>query len=306
MDYNGKKILVTGASGFIGHLLCRHLSEQDAEIHATSRQIHARSEVNIKWWRADLADEDTVESLFATVKPDIVFNLASEVTGGRELAKITPTFRGNLMSAVNVLIAATRHECQRVVMAGSLEEPDRDDPSPVPCSPYAAAKWAANGYARMFHALYATPVVVARLFMVYGPGQQDLLKLVPYVTLSLLRGEPPKLSSGLRPVDWVYVSDVVGGLLKLGNATGVDGVTVDLGSGELVTTREVVETLRDIIGGSVHPEFGALPDRPMERVKTADVDTAYRMIGWKPAVSLREGLNKTAEWYRSQLKTGNL
>ena len=92
----------------------------------------------------------------------------------------------------------------------------------------------------------------------------------------------------------------------MGNATGVDGVTVDLGSGELVTTREVVETLRDIIGGSVHPEFGALPDRPMERVKTADVDTAYRMIGWKPAVSLREGLNKTAEWYRSQLKTGNL
>jgi UDP-glucose 4-epimerase len=174
----------------------------------------------------------------------------------------------------------------------------------VPCSPYAAAKWAANGYARMFHALYDTPVVVARLFMVYGPGQRDLRKLIPYVTLSLLRGEPPKLSSGRRPVDWIYVNDVVIGLLNLGNAPGVDGAVVDLGFGELVTTREVVEILRDIIGGP-QPEFGALPERPMERVKTADVDATYRMIGWKPAVSLREGLKKTVEWYQSQLKTGN-
>ena len=304
MDYNGKKVLVTGASGFIGQRLCRYLSEQHAEIHAISRLIRTTPEADIRWWQGDLADEERVEALFAAVKPDIVFHLASEVTGGRDLSLIMPTFRCNLMSAVNILVAAERNECQRVVMAGSLEEPDQDDINAVPCSPYAAAKWAANGYARMFHALYGTSVVIARLFMVYGPGQQDLRKLIPYVTLSLLRGEQPKLSSGRRPVDWIYVNDVVTGLLNLGHVPGVDGAVVDLGFGELVTTREVVETLRDIIGGP-QPEFGALPERPMERVKAADVGATYRMLGWKPAVPLREGLQKTVEWYQSQLKTGN-
>ena len=75
----------------------------------------------------------------------------------------------------------------------------------------------------MFHALYKLPVVIARVFMVYGPAQQDLTKLVPYVILSILRGETPKISSGGRPVDWIYVSDVVDGFMALAERPGIDG-----------------------------------------------------------------------------------
>ena len=90
----------------------------------------------------------------------------------------------------------------------------------------------------MFHALYHTPVTILRLFMVYGPGQQDLSKLVPYVTLSLLKGEMPRVSSGMREVDWIYVDDVAAGYLAAATATGVEGSTmcpavirVDTGTG---------------------------------------------------------------------------
>lgn len=83
----------------------------------------------------------------------------------------------------------------------------------------------------MFHALYKVPVTLARLFMVYGPGQKDLKKLVPYVILARLQGEDVKLSSGTRPVDWVYVDDVVEGLVRMSRQAGVAGQRIDLGTG---------------------------------------------------------------------------
>ena len=82
----------------------------------------------------------------------------------------------------------------------------------TPHSPYAAAKWAASGYGRMFHELYGAPVVILRPFMTYGPGQAPS-KLIPAVTLSLLRGERPKLSSGKARADWVYIGDVIEGFI---------------------------------------------------------------------------------------------
>lgn len=305
-EYSGRRVLVTGGSGFIGSMLCRRLSQLGADVHAVSRRPCAAEGGSITGWQSDLADYDGVRRLFAAVKPEIVFHLASEVTGSRELDRVLPTLRGNLVSAVNVFIAATENNCQRVVTAGSLEEPDESDPAAIPCSPYAAAKWASSGYARMFHALYAAPIVVARLFMVYGPGQQDLRKLVPYVILSLLRGESPKLSGGARLVDWVYVEDVLEGLLALGVARDVDGVTMDLGSGQLVTTREVVESISAIVDRNVPLEFGAVPERPMERVRVADTERTYRLLGWRPGYSLQQGLAQTAIWYRRQMELGKM
>ena len=81
----------------------------------------------------------------------------------------------------------------------------------------------------MFHQLWGTPVVLARLFMVYGPEQRDLTKPVPHVIVSLLQGREPQLASGKRPVDWVYVDDVVDGLVRVGLVPALEGQQVDLG-----------------------------------------------------------------------------
>jgi UDP-glucose 4-epimerase len=298
MNVSGSRILVTGASGFIGSMLCDRLQNKGGDIHAVSRIVRDDSRKGIQWWQGDLADHETVRYLFESIRPDYVYHLASEVTGSRDLALVMPTFNANLLASVNILIAATEYGCQRIVMAGSLEEPVGEEQAATPSSPYAAAKWAASAYARMFYNLYQTPVVLARLFMVYGPGQRDLTKLVPHVTLSLLRGESPKLSSGQRPVDWVYVEDIVDGLMAMASSPGIIGSTLDLGSGQLMTTRRVVEMLSAIIGADKRPEFGSIPDRPYEQIRSADIDATHRILGWRPVVSLQQGLEKTVDWYR--------
>lgn len=213
---------------------------------------------------------------------------------------VLPIFQHNFMTAFNLLMATAENSAGRIVLAGSFEEPDEVDL--VPCSPYAAAKWSASGYARMFSLLYQIPVVIAKIFMVYGPGQSDHTKLIPYVTLSLLRGETPRLSSGVRLVDWIYVDDVVEGLIGCGQTPGIDGRTVELGSGEMLSIREVVQQLSDLVACSVDPQFGALPDRPFERVKKADIAELYKVIGWRPSTPLRAGLTHTIKWYKNQVQ----
>jgi nucleoside-diphosphate-sugar epimerase len=261
---------------------------------------HAARAATMRWWNADLVELEAARRLMRTIRPDITFHLASLVTGSRRFEMILPVFENNFLTAFNLLMATAENGTGRVVLAGSFEAPDEADL--VPCSPYAAAKWSAAGYARMLHALYQIPVVIAKIFMVYGPGQADHTKLIPYVTTSLLRQEVPKLSSGVRMVDWVYVDDIAEGLMGCGQTPGIDGRTVELGSGELLSIREVVQQLSDLVVGTVVPHFGALPDRPLERVKKADIAESYKLIGWQPSTPLRMGLTRTVDWYKSQVE----
>ena len=306
LEMRDRTVLVTGGSGFIGAHLCRRLQREGARVHATSRREAADGAEGAAWHRLDLADAEAAGRLVDQLEPEIVFHLASHVAGARDMALVRPTFEANLASTVHLLEAATRRGCRRFVQVGSLEEPDPGEALATPSSPYAAAKAAASSYARMFHALYGTPVVLARLFMVYGPDQRDLRKLIPYVILSLLRGERPELSSGERPVDWIYVDDVVEGLLRIAGVEELDGQRVDLGTGELMTVRGVVEELFARLAPDAAPPFGSMPDRPMEQVRKADVAATARQLGWQPGTSLRQGLEQTVAWYRQRLEAGEL
>jgi nucleoside-diphosphate-sugar epimerase len=302
----GQTVLVTGASGFIGTHLCRRLCVLGAKLHAVSRFVQAPPDENCRWWQADVTDLEAVRGLVQSIRPDVIFHLASFVSGVRGAEVVLPTFHNNLTSTVNLLVAASEQGCRRIILASSLEEPDTREAEPLPVSPYAAAKWSASVYARMFHALYQTPVTIARLFMVYGPGQRDLNKLVPYVTLSLLQGWTPQLTSGKRLIDWVYVEDVIEGLVAMADAPSVLGQAVELGSGRLVTVRRVVENLSEILRTPVEPVFGDLLDRPLERVRAADTTATFSQLGWKAATPLEEGLSRAVAWYAERLRAGAL
>jgi UDP-glucose 4-epimerase len=305
-----EKVLVTGARGFIGSQLCKRLVS-GVELHAVSRQPPAdvaawwRSiggdlsdvpgALAIRWWKVDLVNLQATRELIRTVRPDRTFHLASVATGSRDFGIVLPLMQNNFITAFNLLLATTENGAGRIVLAGSVEEPDGQDL--LPCSPYAAAKIAASNYARMFEALYQTKVVMPRIAMVYGPGQLDLTRLVPYVTTAFLRGERPKLTSGTRLVDWIFVDDVIDGLIACARASGADGRTVHLGSGEFCSIREIVQHLRELIPGAPDPLFGAVPDRPLERQVKADV-AASDVIGWTPSTTLQAGLRRTVAWYR--------
>jgi len=288
-DYLDKRVLVTGGHGFIGRPLAIRLAALGAEVVAVSRTRHPDFD-GVRSVALDLANRVAVDELFAVFRPDIVLHLASHVVGARTPEVVLSTYHSNLTSTLHLLMAAKAYGCERVVLTGSLEEPDPDTGSPVPSSPYAAAKAAASAYGRMFHALFGLSVVILRVFMVYGPGQADLKKLVPYVITSLDRGEVPTFSSGTREVDWVYVDDVVRAYELAGLVQGADGQTIDVGSGTFASVREVVEMLFSLMKAAKPPVFDGAQDRMMEQVRLADVEASGRILGWAPKVLLPEGL----------------
>ncbi|MFO1269532.1 MAG: NAD-dependent epimerase/dehydratase family protein [Rubrivivax sp.] len=298
----GAVALVTGGAGFIGSHLCATLAHAGMAVHSVSRREQPAGSTAgspaVRHHRADLADFTAVQRLLDTVRPDYVFHLASHVQGAPDLAHVLPAFHGNLETTVNLLTAVAGRGCRRVVLTGSFMEPAATAGDLTPTSPYAAAKWAASAYARMFAALYAVPVTTARVFMVYGPGQQDLTKLVPYTIGRLLRGQAPQISSGRRLIDWIYVDDVAEGFLRLALADGAVGRTVDLGSGTLIATADLVTKICRLVAPSIAPELGALPDRPLEPTGAARINDSLRTIGWSPRVGLDEGLMRTVDFYR--------
>ena len=300
---SGETVLVTGASGFIGGNLCARLAANGADVHAVARTATVELPPRARHWQSDFADQAEVQRVFREVKPRFVFHLAGHVQGSRELAHVLPALRGNLLTTVHVLAAATELGCERILLTGSQDEPDpgeADATAFVPPSPYAASKLAGNAYARMFHALYATPVTIGRIFMGYGPGQRDLAKLLPYTILCLLRGEPPRVGSGARPMDWVYVDDVIDGLLRCAKAPAAVGRVVDLGTGALHTAREAVERIVHLMGSRLAPEFGAVADRKLEGARCANVQNTRALLGWAPEVTFDDGLQRTIDWYRAR------
>ena len=291
---------MTGARGFLGSHLVRLLAAARADVTAVSRGAENESQGVVRWLRADLAGESAVEDLVQAVRPEYIFHLASHGVGSPERENVLPTFKTDLATTVAMLEAATRQGVRRMMLASSLEEPIPGSGEIVPSSPYAAAKWAGGAYARMFQRLYGTPVVMTRPYMVYGP-EQRAHKLVPYVILTLLRGEPPRLASGRRGVDWIYVDDVLEGMSAAMLAPGAEGCTFDLGTGTLVSIRDAVDLVVELMGTGVQPLFGALPDRPVEQERAADAATSSEKLGWKARTSLKEGLGRTIEWYRRNL-----
>ena len=282
-----QRVLVTGAAGFIGGRLCERLVMDGMEVYGVSRE--ARSGGGVHWLQADLSCEAETRRVFDTVGPEVIFHLAGRPSASRGLDLVLPTLQQNLVAAVNVMVAAAEVGAGRVVLAGSLEEGDALQPDSVSSSPYALSKQAASAYARMLHSLHGLPIVIAKIFMVYGPGQTDPEKLIPYVITSLLRGESPRLGSGERPVDWVHVDDVVDALVATARAEGLTGQTIDVGSGELTTIRSVVEQVVEIIGTNATPMFGQLPEREREAVSIADTTRTFETTGWQPECLSRTG-----------------
>lgn len=298
---SGARALVTGGLGFIGSALCRRLEILGAEVHTVSRQP-APAGSKGRHWQMDLSDFPATDRLVREVQPRYVFHLASHVMGAPDLKHVLPAFSGNLQTTVNLLTSLASVGCARFITTGSLVEPESTGRS-IPNSPYAAAKWASSDYARMFHALYRFPAAIARVFMVYGPGQWDMTKLVPYVISSIMSGEPARITSGEHRIDWIFVEDVVEGFLKLAITPDIDGESADLGSGAPVTIRQIVDEIYRLMAPDTRPVYGALPDRPMEPIRVANVARSTSLIGWSPQVDLTTGLQRTIEWYRAKLAT---
>lgn len=303
----GRRVLVTGATGFIGWHLCKALVALKAEVYGISRTASTENlPIGCQPKEVDLRDHKAVNAILRKLQPELIYHLAGLVTARQDIDLVLPMLQHNLIATVHLLLAAREAGCDRFVCAGSSEDLSngREKTDKVPLSPYAAAKTAANLYAKMFQRLYGLPLVVVRPYMIYGP-RQGKTKLIPYVILSLLRGEAPQLSSGQRVCDFIYILDIVRGLLMAGIEPQVLGETVDFGTGSGSQIQDVVNLLIELTGSDLRPVFCAIPDWGGESPQVADCNKAKCLLGWEPLWPLRDGLAETIAWYRSEMEAEN-
>lgn len=290
--WSGRRVIVTGAAGFLGLAVSTRLCDLGAVVTGTSRQVRAGRHA---WVCSTLSSAHDIDDLLSATPADVVLHLGGHVSAIPREEHVAPTFDSLLVSSLALLRAVQDGRLGRLVLVGSTEEPP---PGASPASPYGAAKAAMSSYARLY-AGWGADVVTVRPAMVFGHGQAAD-KLLPYVARSVLQGVAPQLTSGSRLADWVYVNDVVDGMV-LAAQRAPAGSELDLGSGVLTPTRVVVETLLSALGTRVQPTWGALPDRPGEPSRAAATDETERLIGWRARCSLDEGLQRSAAQWRAEL-----
>lgn len=294
-SWDGRTVVVTGASGFLGRHLVGSLVERGAHVIAQSRAERAADRNGVDWIRLDLRDGEAVRAALRHIQPHTIFHMSSLANGSRAIELVQPMLEAEVIAAINIMTAVgTTPIAGRLVMCGSLEEPASGEP---PSSPYAAAKAATRLYSQMFQTLYGAPIVNTRIFMAYGPGQPDW-KLIPYAIERLANGAPVNIASPERLVDWIYVSDVAEGLIAAAEAPDIDGRTLDIGSGQLVSIGDLVGRLASIVAPETKLDTGKPAPRLNEVVKVAQAAETQRLTGWQAIVGLDIGLQRTFAAFR--------
>ncbi|MHB2023034.1 MAG: NAD-dependent epimerase/dehydratase family protein [Mycobacteriales bacterium] len=311
----GQRVLVTGGSGFIGSHLVRRLLEAGADVHVLTSAVSAvyparlldlRGSVELH--EGSVSDRGAMDSLVAAVEPDYIFHLAAYTHVGKSWRRVDECLQTNVQGTVNLLQALSRSDYRRFVYVstsevyGNVGVPLREGGPVNPLSPYAVSKYAAERYCRMFQSGRGWPIVVVRPFNAYGPAQTPD-RVIPEIIIRALRREPLRMTQGRQTREFNYVGDLAQGLISAATTDAAEGQVINLGGGDEISMREVANRILGLLGNPVEPSFGALPDRPGEIWRmSADVSLARELLGWAPAVSLDEGLRRTIEFYRAQLR----
>lgn len=292
-------MLVTGATGFIGQHLVRRLTDARARIWAGVHAKDAPERITALPLQAerlflDVRDAESVRQAVNQASPDVVFHLAAV---GVTDPNVDPrlALKVNGVGAVNLLESLLREDVQRIVLVGTcyeygaLEALEGLDP----LNAYAASKVAAWAFGRMYWRAHGLPVVTVRPFQVYGSGQPSHT-LIPAAVAAALAGEDFPMTSGEQERDFIYVEDVVEGMLAAAQASGVEGSSLDLGTGTARPIRTVVERIWQLVDGAGQIQPGALPYRPgAVRQLVANADRTAELTGWRATTDLDEGLRET-------------
>jgi dTDP-glucose 4,6-dehydratase len=319
-DWSGRRVLVTGAGGFIGSHLAERLATAGAEVRAfvryTSRGDHGWLEdvapdaaQSIEVFRGDLANPEAV--LGAMSGCEAVFHLGALIPIPYSYRHPREFVTANVEGTLNVLEAARREEPARIVhtstseVYGTAQRVPIDEEHPLrPQSPYAASKVGADQLALSYGRSFGTPVVVARPFNTYGP-RQSARAVIPTIATQALARDVVELGATAPTRDFLYVEDTAAGIVACAEADGVDGEVVNLGTGSEITIGKLAERILRLAGRDVPVSLDEQrlrpPDSEVERL-VADVAKARRLLDWEPRVDLDEGLRRTIEWLSSSLE----
>lgn len=304
-----RRVLVAGGSGFLGSHLVRALVGRGADVH-----VPTTAAAGTPWRLAEVPGGVVVhhgadvardaDALVGNVTPDGVVNLAAHgvVASQRSSARMVEV---NVAGAAALAEATLRHGSGTFVHVGTgLEHgpaPMVDETTPLaPASRYGASKAAASVVLRQLARHEGLPLAIVRPFAAYGPAE-DVAKLVPHVATTALRGEPVHLTHGEQIRQYLYVEDLVAGLVAALTTPLPAGTEFVLCGDEPVRVAELAERVVAEVGIDVPIVRGALDvARPEREELRADASRAREVLGWAPQVDLQEGIRRTVAWYREQ------
>lgn len=311
--YRGVKVLVLGASGFIGRWVAKKLCSHGAELYLVARNskiakdiftTHAITGEILSW---DLSTLDTVDKLFDQIRPATTFNLtAYGVDRSQRDEKIAYQINTHLVQAICEAITGKRDRNWRgqdVVHVGSAFEYGAisgnlsENSQPNPTTLYGKSKLAGTHLLIRYCRAAGIKGMVARVFTVYGPGERQG-RLLPSLLEVAKRGNPLQMTAGEQKRDFIYVGDVAEGLLRLGMSAALPGAVVNLATGRLTSIRRFAETAAGILGiPNEKLRFGSIPNHYQE-MEHAEVELKLlrQLTSWLPPTEIVTGLRQTIEF----------
>ena len=315
MNWKGRKVLVTGADGFIGSHLAERLVGLGADVRAfcfynsngslgwlDDAEAAVRKSLDVRL--GDIRDARFVEEACRGV--DTVFHLAALIAIPYSYAAPESFVDTNVKGTLNVLEGVRRAGCRRMVNTSTSEV--YGTPGSVPIrethplqgqSPYSASKIAADKLCEAYHCSFGLPVVTLRPFNTYGP-RQSTRAVLPTMLVQLLAGRKEVKLGRLDPKrDLTFVADTVEGFIKAGEAEGVAGEVIQLGTGRTISVGELFDIACKTLGVSaevVQEEARLRPDNSEVMVLLSDPSKAKSLLGWEAVVPLEEGISRTARW----------
>lgn len=314
-----KKILVTGAGGFIGSHLVERLVEAGAAVRAFVR-YNSRADPGLLRMASpetisrleliggDLRDSDAIRK--AVDGCEFVFHLGALISIPYSYLHPAEVAESNLIGTLNVLMACRDFGVGRLIHTSTSEvygtalKPMIDESHPLQGqSPYSASKIGADKMAESFYCAYELPVVTVRPFNTYGP-RQSARAVIPSITTQAIARSTIHLGNLSATRDFTFVDDTVNGFLCAAMAKKVEGCTFNLGTGSEISIGELSEKIIQKVGSNVKIEVEAARLRPQKsevRRLLSDNSLARERLGWSPMVSLDDGLEKTISWIRENL-----
>lgn len=308
-----KRVLITGATGFVGANLLRRLIADGHEVHALVRPGASR-------WRleevqqsfvlrtGDLDDQAALARLVQSVQPNWIFHLAAASADSRIYDRET-TYVTNLDGTLNLLAACAGVKIEAFVHAGSSSEygihphPCSEQEVLRPITDYGVAKAAAS-LACLRWARRELPAVVLRLYSVYGPWE-DPQRLIPCLVRAALSSSLPPLASPDNVHDFVFVDDVISALIQAADkASELRGEIFNIGTGRQTSLRELVAEVQSLLKLQLEPVWGSYPDRSWDTTCwCANVSAAQKKLNWTAETVLRSGLQLAIEWQKQHVMT---
>lgn len=297
--YRGARVLITGASGFIGRRLAAALEAAKARLTCLDVKPSGKTAV-----RCDLAAAAAARRAVAAARPDYIFHLAALTDRAQDAALLPRMLAANLTGAYNLFECARELPRLRgLVVFGTAEEYGprgtafRESMGENPVGPYSFSKVCVTNLARLYFNLYKLPATVLRPTLAYGPGQPPTMFL-PALLTALAQDKPFPMTAGGQTRDFIYVDDLVEAALLAGLSARARGEVFNIGTNRPVQIAKAARMAAKLLGKEGLLRIGAKPYRKSEIMcYRAEVSKAAKLLGWKPRTTFEDGLRLTAESY---------